>query len=564
MEHSNKKISALHTVLFGGAAIGMVMVFLMQAMTTYTYDDYYYAVFLRDGFPGFLGQNVEHYLIRNGRVLVHVAAELLLGAGNWAYSLGNLLILAGVMLLGVRYLRAENADRAAPALTAGAAAALVLTGSYRVFRSWLLCPADSANYMLPLLAIFGMLLALGRGRRLPAVLLSLLCGATTELCAAAGFAAAALELLDERIRRGRWNRLRLVCLVCILAGLMTILLSPATRSRAGSELSFRSIGFGFLRYANSIAAPGTSLPLLVCVTILLGFTLPGKRRIRALGIPTALLLAAQWLLPRSTVLTTAVFGVFCGYLVLCAGAMILEGTERRCGFALLAGLCTAAIMSLSSSGSIRVTIPFVLMLILCSIRLVQRISLRIPLEALTAALLCAALIAHVPTVLGIAGNWRIMQENEAAMATGAVTYRDYNPRYCSQQLFMSSDFQRVYLNYLGLEGMEVQHSYTFGPDVIIDGGAQPSIRYQGRSYLPLRAVIEAMGGTVALISDSFLEIRVGEECFLYQGPSLHTPGGTVDATWDFISVENRFYISTGLLGSALGIDAAQWEGSDAV
>lgn len=560
MELSNRTRAGLRAALLGGAALGAVMVFIMQAMTTYTYDDYYYAVFLRDGLSGFLEQNVAHYLARNGRVFVHAAAELLLGAGSWVYSLGNLAILAAAAALGLRWLRTEDGPDGEPALTAGAAAALVLLGSYRVFRSWLLCPADSANYMLPLPVIFGMLLALRRGKRLPAVLLSLLCGATTELCAAMGFVLAALELLEGRIREGRWDRLRLVGLGCILCGLATILLSPATQSRVGRELSFSGIGFSFLRYANSIAAPGTSLPLLTAVTVLLGLGMPGSRWVRLLSIPMAGLLALLWALPLNTRLTALVFGVFCAYLLLCAGAMLLEGSQRRCAFGLLAGLASVAIMSLSSSGSVRVTIPFVLMLVLCGVQLVRLVARRCSgIRAAAALCLWAALMMHIPTLMGVAGNWRIMQENEAAMTPEAVSYQDYDPRYCSQQLFMSSDFQRVYLKYLELEAAQVRYTYSFGPEVVIGGTARSSIHYRDRTYLPLRSVVEAVGGTVEFISDSFLEIRIGEECFLYRGPLLHTPNGTVDAAWDFISVENRFYISTGLLRSELGIDPAMWE-----
>lgn len=548
-----------------GTALAALMLFFMQAMTTFTYDDYYYAVFLRDGLSGFLTQNVTHYLVRNGRVLVHAAVELLLAAGTWAYSLANLLILGGVLTLGLRYLRTAEVRQTDRTLLAGWAAALVLAGSYRVFGSWLLCPADSANYMLPLLSIFGMVLAMRRGSRWPAVILALLCGASTELCSATGFVIAALELLDERLRKNRWNRLRLLCLGCILCGLATILLSPATQQRVSRELSLSGIGFSFLRYANSIAAPGTSLPLLTIVSVLLGLGVPGKAWVRMLSIPTALLLASGWLIPRSTMFTAAAFAVFCVYLFLCAVVMILDGRERRCGFALLSGLACAAIMTLSSSCSIRVTIPFVLILLVCSLHLLQCIHFRCPerrsvLRCAAALCVWTALVLHIPTLQGIAGNWRIMHRNEASMTPEAVTYTDYDPRYCPQQLFMSADFERVYLKYLGLEGADVRYNYTFGPELTIGSSAQTCILYRDSCYLPLRAAVEAAGGTVDMISDGFLEIRLADACFLYQRPKLYTPDGVLDAAWDFISVENRYYISTDLLESALGIDPARWEG----
>ena len=91
-------------ILICGALAAAVMLFFMQARATYLYDDYYYSLFLRDGLSGFWTQNVNHYLVRNGRVLVHMAAELLLAAGRPVYSLVNLLILGGVVVMGVRWL----------------------------------------------------------------------------------------------------------------------------------------------------------------------------------------------------------------------------------------------------------------------------------------------------------------------------------------------------------------------------------------------------------------------------------------------------------------------------
>lgn len=540
-------------LLIGGTLAGMLLLLMMQGMTSYTYDDYYYAVFLRNGPGVFLTKNVEHYCLRNGRVLVHAAAELLLAGGSWFYSIGNLVILAGVIFLGMRYLAADVA--ADWRLQWGSCAAVVMLGSMRVLRSWLLCPADSVNYMLPMLALLGMLLALRRGRPLAAGLLSLLCGATTELYAAMGFTAVAAELAWIRWKEGRWDRARWLSLVCILGGLSTILLSPATQSRVSGELSMAGIGFSFLRYANSIAAPGTSLPLLTAAALLLGTRLPKPLGWSAPAV--AALLASGWIVPRNTVFTAISFAVFCGYVLICSGFLIVRGEQRSCGFLLLAGLASAAVMTLSDSGSVRVTIPFVLCLMLVCARLLRQSSLVRPwLRTATGLILCAAVLVQLPNLGGIAGNYQIMQRNEQALRAGRGTYTDYDPRYATQQIFMSRDHQRVYLAYLGLENTPVVYTYAYGPEVELAGAQYPTVCYRDTVYFPLRAVVEAAGGTVKLISDSFLEIRLGDQTFLYQAPMLHTPRGSRDANWDFVSIENCFYISAEVLQEELGLDAA--------
>ena len=540
-------------LLIGGVLTGMLLLLMMQGMTSYTYDDYYYAVFLRKGAADFLEKNVAHYCLRNGRVLVHAVAELLLAGGSWFYSVGNLVILAGAILMGMRYLAADaEADRQ---LQWGSCVAVVLLGGMRILRSWLLCPADSANYMLPMPAMLGMLLTLRRGRPLAAGVLSLLCGATTELYAAMGFTAVTAELAWIRWEEKRWDRLRLSSLACILCGLSTILLSPATQSRVSGELSLAGIGFSFLRYANSIAAPGTSLPLLTAAALLLGTVLPKPLRRTAPAV--AALLASGWIIPRNTVFTAISFAVFCGYALICSGFLIRRGSHRPCGFLLLAGLASAAVMTLSDSGSVRVTIPLVLCLMLVCACLLRQSSMVHPwLRTATGLILCAAVLAQLPNLGGIAGNWQIMQRNEQALREGRGTYTDYDPRYATQQIFMSRDHQRVYLAYLGLENTSVAYTYAYGPDVELAGVQYPTVCYRDTAYFPLRAVVEAAGGTVKLISDSFLEIRLGEQTFLYQAPMLYTPRGSRDANWDFVSIENCFYISAEVLQEELGLDAA--------
>lgn len=533
----------------GAAALGTLMLLLMQGMTTYTYDDYYYSLFFKEGVSGFLTGNIQHYLVRNGRVLVHLAAELLLRFGSWGYALGNTAVMVGCFALGLRYLDGDRKqDRL---LMLAGALVLVLLGNIRVFRSWFLCPADAANYTLPLVAIFCLLLALNRGKAVWAMLLALVCGATTELCSMMAFAAVALELLRERFRKGRWDRMRILCLGCILLGLSTILLSPATRDRVAGEFSLARVGVGFLRYANSIAAPGSSLLLLTVTAPVLALGLPRGCKLTWAAVPMTALLASGYVLPRSTRFTAAVFGVYCLYVLVLAGAMILTDRERRCGYVLLSGLGSAAIMTLSASGSVRVTIPFVICIIVTAAHLLPELKIR-NLRGILAAALSVVLLLQVPTVVGIARNYRVLLSNNQTLAQTPATYTDYDPRYCTQQIFMSRDHQRVQLQYLGLEKAEIRYNYSFGPEITLGDRTVSTLRYRDKVYIPLRAAVEARGGTVDLISDSFLEIRVGGRCWLYQAPMLHGPEGSRDVNWDFVSVENQYYIAEDLL-AVLGI-----------
>lgn len=566
MQYRLCKNAPRHTVLISATAAAVVMLLIMQHLITFTYDDYYYSLFFQNGLRGFVEKNISHYLVRNGRVLVHIVAELLLSAGTTVYSIVNLLILIGIFFSFGRLLNNVNSHLLLWAFSA----ALVLCVDYPVLRSWLLCPADSANYMLPALLIGWMLLAKRSGQKRSALILALLCGATTELYAFVAFAFIFLDEAATWLRRGKPGKLGCVMLICILTGLATIFLSPATRQRAGSEFSVQGIGTSFVQYANSIAAPYTSLPVLTILCLLLGLDTSASSKFQRLGLPLSALLVGSCLLPRSTLLTSVVFFLFCVYLLICAVAMILTDQNRHCGIALITGLGTAAVMMFSSSCSIRVTIPFVLMMMVCSVHLLARLWMRIThrqkwIESAVALMLCGCLMMHIPTLIGIRENYRIMQENETAMATctgnGIITYQEYEPHYCSQQLFASSDFQRVYLDLLDLEHCTVQYCYQLGETVTINGKPERILERSGRNYIPLRAVIEAAGGEIQVISDRFLEIRLNGSCWLYQSPRLYTPSGKVIYDADaFFSLENRYYICIDILIQQFGLDPQIWEG----
>ena len=549
-----KGLSTWERILCAGTLAGGAVLFLMQAMTTFTYDDYYYAVFLRSGLGGFVEQNIGHYLVRNGRVLVHCAAELLLAGPQWVYSGANLILLASVFLLGLKWLRGSMPGAGDLPVALGGAMALVLMNGYQMYRSWLLCPADSVNYMLPMIAVLAMLLSLDREKPLWAVFWALLCGASTELYAAVSMGLILLELLRQRVTKGRWSLLRLICAGCILAGLATILLSPATQERVGAELSIRGVGLGFLRYANSIAVPGRALGVLTVLTLVLGTGLEPRSILRRLSVVMAALLALGWVLPRSTVFTAVVFGLLCAYLLAWAAAMLWR--DAPCAFLVLGALGAAAVMTLSDSGSVRVTIPFLLFLEVAGVHLLMKLANRRWFHGAVAAVLTVALLLHIPNLVGVAKNRQIMAKNEQTLAADG-GYEPYDPVYCTQQAFMSTDFQRVYLAWLELEGVTPRYHYSYGPEVTIGGRLEQTVLAHDRTYVPLRAVIEAAGGTVQLISDSFLELRLGDRYWIYQAPILTTPEGTVDVTWDLMSLENRFYISTAVLENVLGL--IDWE-----
>ena len=368
---------------FGGTLFATaILLFALQAMTTFTFDDYYYSQFWREGFSRFAEMNVYHYLTRNGRVLVHLVAETFLASDTAFYGLCNTLILSGISLLFFRFSNHDQKDGSQKYLSALTIFCLLVLGTnYRVLKSWIFCIADSANYLFPFLLIGLLMYLMDRPRRASLLLYicAFLCGATTELCGSMAFILVLLYGLHRFWKEKRINWQTLVVLICICAGIITIFLSPATLQRVGEEFSFKRLATSFVQYANSFAAPGTSLKNLILLCVLMGVqpAICRANKIMYSGLPVGSLLAASYFIPRSVIWTAICCLVFFAYVLICSAVMLCSEKHCRCAFMLLAGLCSSGIVMLSKSCSIRVTTPFLLMVILCSTHYIIQIFSRL-------------------------------------------------------------------------------------------------------------------------------------------------------------------------------------------
>ena len=56
----------------------ILFIFYLSSLTLLFADDFMYGTFLRGGFSGFISENIWHYSNFNGRVIVHILAQLTL------------------------------------------------------------------------------------------------------------------------------------------------------------------------------------------------------------------------------------------------------------------------------------------------------------------------------------------------------------------------------------------------------------------------------------------------------------------------------------------------------
>lgn len=209
---------------------------LLALTTVYSADDFFYCTFFDGGLAGWFGQMAEHYRTFNGRMLVHVAATVILRAGNWLFGAAVLLCCLGIWHFSGAYLGREGPWRLSLLLFFGG----VLLLPRPIMVEGVLWISACCNYLLPTAMIFCQLWAVkraaGEGKaRVLGLVLSFLCGATTEQC---GLAACAVGL-EAVLWALRFDRARLryggACLMCSALGLGTILLSPGTHIRIRAE-----------------------------------------------------------------------------------------------------------------------------------------------------------------------------------------------------------------------------------------------------------------------------------------------------------------------------------------
>lgn len=180
----------------------------------------------------------EHYTTVNGRSLVHTFAVLFTKQKLFLWRLVTPVALGALMLLIAKFSAKDASAYKKGAVIACAAYMLLPVGMLQQSTYWL---AGSFNYLYPLLPILllGLLMkksiVAGRANRwLP--LLGLASGATMEQCGMIALGICVLTMLHQRVfEKRKLLPVHYLTVLAVLAGYITIFLSPATRGRVEGE-----------------------------------------------------------------------------------------------------------------------------------------------------------------------------------------------------------------------------------------------------------------------------------------------------------------------------------------
>ncbi|MBC8535573.1 hypothetical protein H8695_02560 [Clostridiales bacterium BX7] len=549
-------------------------------MTTFTTDDYYYACFWRDGFDGFVRRNVDHYLTRNGRVLVHLIAQTLLAGGMIPFAIFNTLSLIAIFLCFMAFQSMPGKKTHGGGLLSAFLFSIMLLGlNYNVLKHSILCVSDACNYIFPQLLLALSCMLLEKCRTSPGIPLCFftalgcfLSGATTEQGGIMTLTILFVSILSELIVQKRVGVFRVFLLLCSAAGYLTIFLSPATRARAASELSIPGIQNGLRQFACNFASPGRSLFVMILFCLVIGtLSLLNRKlpRVLLLGLPVSATLSIGYFSAQSVALNVILFLLFCGFMLTAAVIFIFKTPYQKSGSLLLAGLASAGMMIFTVSSSVRATVPLLICLMVCGaffagecyeilgIRFAGKKFFHRATAILSVCAFFCCLNQAMPVFRGVRNNYRILQQNELAAQTArqeeVFRYRDYLPPYYLADLFTSSVFDRLFLHYYRIDDVPVEYNYRV---MEFEKTGETTLLKDGKRYHPLSKLVKKHGGKLFWASNEYLSITLKRREFIYNAPCLYwTDQGTrhrVNVVQDIINYENSLFVSEDFAKILLG------------
>ncbi|MBE6611774.1 MAG: hypothetical protein E7632_04730 [Ruminococcaceae bacterium] len=281
-----KIINHRHHIVF---TIFMLMHTLTCLFTNYFGDDYYYAAFLKNGHDYLISENIYHYMHTNGRAIVHLIDELLLGISFWFWRIAAVLVMAALVVILSKLIsgaghRDTSSDLYKNAMIA--VCALLSVTDIAVLRQSFYWATGALNYLFPATLTMCLIFLLQRDFIAPfeklhlhilLVILSFFAAATTEQASAAAIVAIVwiivCEFVQNRKIRIRW----IACFASAICGFLTLMLAPGNAERTQYYPDFyampliRRIITNIPKLAGEIFGPYGLYPLILALFIILAY-----------------------------------------------------------------------------------------------------------------------------------------------------------------------------------------------------------------------------------------------------------------------------------------------------
>lgn len=475
--------------------------------TVYSSDDYWYSTFWDQGLKRYLELMDYHYQQFNGRMLVHALAHIVLHFDRWAFVVMCSVLCSAVCFAMVRGTGMEKERYLC-------AVCLFLTGllcmPLQIFNQGFMWISASCNYFFPAALVCLLALALERQSNW-SYLLAFLCGATTEQMGPASVALAGAYAVFGLLRRKGAVR-NLSCTGLAMLGALTIFLSPATARRTDArvhldslEMIWKTVRRCILLEAELLTANPAPLVVMFAILVLGAVVLRRTKGWKWPAVPAAIG-GVMLLMGSFSAELLRLYGFAAAFLALGVMAVLLMvGGQAFAGGLVLTGLAAAAVMLPTGTIVARVMLPvyFLLLVSVCvlSVRVIRHRS------ALAVAGMVLAVLVSVPAVIGYWTNYQVDLLNRSFAWQDrdrfAIRYcTDYDMDYTWHKADSDPHFQAKYLESIGLpKQTRVAYFSRFEENIPIryeDTTLIYSLRTKpdGKLMLPLREVIETMGGSV--------------------------------------------------------------------
>jgi len=235
--------------------------------TGYYGDDYYYASFLKNGTDFLISENIDHYLFTNGRALVHLLDELLLGWSFHLWRIAAILVMGALVIVTAKLAARSYRPDANPELYKSAivaVCALFAVTDIAVLRQSVYWATGALNYLFPAALTMWLIYRLRRDfyrdtpdRWLPVI--ALLAAVTTEQASAAALLAVLYTIFLAMVQKRRIRRVWILSTILAAIGLATILLAPGSAARTEFYPDFYAMPFFTRLLAN--------IPILAAVVL---------------------------------------------------------------------------------------------------------------------------------------------------------------------------------------------------------------------------------------------------------------------------------------------------------
>ncbi len=463
-------------------------------------DDYSYAAYFQDGIGNFLKLTKEHYLNINGRALVHFFLQITLALPSFMAVLIKSAVLFSTGFLSFKASRLQKENTAVYLI---AFYALILLWGNNTLKETLMWTSGFFNYIFPALLVFLALYFHTKGSKWQ-YLLFFLSGATTEQWGISSAVIITSYIVFTASKRERKSFVTYLPSLSALLGYITIFLSPATLSRisvSGHATVSESL-FDIPRLSKAFLTQGSAVTVIIIFILTALLTAVIKkgmfRGLYSLILPLALILSLPLHHSYMATFITLLIGI-------CSCSLLLFSKKHAyAGSVFMGAAASMLIMLPTNTFDYRITCPAALLLTVGSIMLI--LELNIPKKALAfsvISLLLIAVLAFYPSFTGFYKNYAIEKTNldaiKQAKETKALNYCiDYDKNYAMRQMFNDGWFYNEFISLYKLEDCNIYLDSKNAKTLYLD--TKPlkakAIASQGEVYVPLRAFVKEMGGSI--------------------------------------------------------------------